>query len=97
MEKITERDIIVKKRTIHFYCDCCNAEIGVSEEFDDGYYEEFGEISTMIVTRFDNNPHVRNISGNLCDNCAEKFLKELDESINKIAANFNLRKDNEEN
>jgi len=73
MEKINyvEKTEVV---TMHeFYCDECGCLLGSSEEWDDGYYEEIGEVSWSFGN-FEKNGHY-------CDKCKEKVWNKLKKTL----------------
>ena len=52
MEKVLEKEKLVKIITHEFYCDSCGKKIGKSIEFDDGYYEQLNEVVFVIQNRY---------------------------------------------
>lgn len=70
MEKVETKTKQIDDRTHHFYCDDCNAYIGSSHEYDDGWYDELGEFElTILMPR-----GWYKLKKCLCKKCAEKFL-----------------------
>lgn len=72
MEKTTtiSREIIVHK----IYCDECGGYIGESEEYDDGWYESFGEYERDFYMPLHG---WYKIKKTLCEPCQEKVDKEI--------------------
>jgi hypothetical protein len=70
MEKVEIKTEQIEDCTHHFYCDDCNAYIGSSHEYDDGWYDELGEFELKI--------HMPRgwykLEKCLCEKCKEKFL-----------------------
>lgn len=78
MEKSTDA---TKKIIVHeFYCDNCNAKIGETEEWDDGYYEVLGEFE--IEARIDRSTEYR-LSKQLCAECRNKLINKITEVFTK--------------
>ncbi len=73
MEKIEEKTIEVKRKIHKFYCDRCGEYLGESEEYDDGYYENFGYIAERIVVNGTSYYH----RGYLCEKCKKEHFEEL--------------------
>lgn len=77
--------IIPIKRTItenkhQFFCDECGQFIGESYEYDDGYYQEFGNYTPDVEIN-----HVGYSLGKLlCDKCEEKAERELLQAIKQL-------------
>ena len=72
MEKIEETTRTVKNIKHHFYCDECNKYLGSSTEYDDGYYETFGDVGFKFY--IDSWYRIKKC---LCDDCRNKFLDNL--------------------
>ena len=80
MEKATTETITTTKTTHHFYCDHCNIHLGSSKEYNDGYYEEFGEFELKMYT-----PRGwYSLDKHLCDECREEFLNEFYNTLETI-------------
>lgn len=76
---ITESETIIStKRTHIFKCDHCNADLGTSIEYDDGYYEEYGQRNILDVLRtlINTLPEPKK-DIYLCNDCYEKFFEEF--------------------
>lgn len=56
----------------HFYCDECGEYLGVSKEYDDGWYKELGELELKFYI-----DHWYIVKKCLCGNCAAKFIENL--------------------
>lgn len=75
------KETIVKKvekeqREHHFYCDECGEFLGVSHEYEDGYYEKLGEFTLELrVSSW------YNVKKNLCDKCKEKFINKVENAL----------------
>lgn len=48
MEEIIKTPITKEKIEHRFTCDICGKEIGISTEYDDGYYENIGSYEQSI-------------------------------------------------
>lgn len=70
MEKVETKIIETEEITHHFYCDGCGDHLGSSDEYDDGYYEEFGEFELRCYTP----KGWYRLKKCLCHSCAQKFL-----------------------
>lgn len=64
----------------HFYCDDCNKYLGVTEEYDDGYYEELGKLKLSF--------HLANgwygIDKHFCEECRKNYLEKLVNSLKEL-------------
>lgn len=80
MEKVEEKTIEVERKIHKFYCDKCGEYLGESEEYDDGYYENFGYIAERIVVN--GTPYC--YRGHLCNKCREEHYKELSNFLETI-------------
>ena len=77
MEKVEIKTKQIKDHTHHFYCDDCDAYIGSSHEYADGYYEELGEFELDILM-----PRGwYKLEKCLCEKCKEKFLDKFCASL----------------
>jgi hypothetical protein len=73
MEKVETKTKQVKDYTHHFYCDSCGIHLGSSVEYDDGWYEEFGEFELQMYT-----PRGwYKLEKCFCDKCKDEFLNKL--------------------
>ena len=77
MEKIIKNCVKITQKLHKFYCDNCGLEIGISEEYEDGYFKNFGEYKEEVLI----NGNWYSINRTLCDKCKEKFIKNI---INKL-------------
>lgn len=83
MEKVKYEN----NQTLHeFYCDECHKYLDYSYEYDDGYYEEFGETSINIST----NDKYFVFEKHYCDECKKKKLEEFENML----VNFGFKSDN---
>jgi hypothetical protein len=80
MEKLEQ----IPKTTVdtihHFYCDNCNKHIGSSQEYSDGYYQEFGVFGLSI--KLPNGWY--KLHKCLCDECKESCLVDVQNSLKKL-------------
>ena len=77
MEKIRKEEVKAENIYHDFYCDRCNKHIGTSQEYDDGYYTEQGEVELKVricKTTF-------TYQKCLCDDCR---IEELDRIKNGL-------------
>lgn len=81
MENIKITTQVVEVIEHEFYCDDCGKCIGRSEEYDDGYYERFGELAFHFNLK---DIGWYSIEKCLCDDCKEKYIDELKETLQKI-------------
>ncbi len=76
MEKIKKLEVITERIEHHFWCDECGEYMGVTEEYDDGYYPEIGEFEVAF-----------NLKGwyeckrNLCTSCEKKFTNKIRDAL----------------
>lgn len=80
MEKIETKKVEKEERKHKFYCDVCNKFLGESIEYEDGYYEEYGDIEHKIFIHRTN--YI--IKMNLCEECYQKKMNEIEEAIKKV-------------
>ena len=73
MEKIETKTKQIEDRTHYFYCDDCGRYIGYSNEHEDGYYQELGELDLNWFTP--NGWYT--FEKCLCASCRDKFLANL--------------------
>ena len=79
MEKTKEIIKEIKIYEHHFYCDECNKYLGVSQEYEDGWYENIGE--------FDLKFHIDKwyrINKCLCNDCRNKFIENLKTTLKSM-------------
>lgn len=78
MEKVNYYEKNIECATHTFYCDKCGKELGVSEEYDDGWYEELGkyEESFYIHTKGWYKLHK-----NLCNFCWGKYTNKIADAL----------------
>jgi formylmethanofuran dehydrogenase subunit E len=80
MEKVETKIIETEEITHHFYCDKCGDHLGSSEEWDDGYYQEFGEFELKC-----NTPRGwYKLEKCLCHSCADEFLETFYSTLESI-------------
>ena len=63
-----------------FYCDDCKEYIGSSAEYDDGYYEDIGEVIEKAYIYND----WYYLKKTLCDDCRDKFYENLIKQLKEI-------------
>ena len=80
MDKIETKQELVNRDIHKFYCDNCNKFLGESVEYDDGYYEEFGEFYLHFLV----NKKWYKLNKHLCDNCRTKFLTKIKQVLKKM-------------
>lgn len=67
-------------RKIHtFFCDGCGKELGSSVEYDDGYYENYGEYEQKFYIN-----GWYTIRANYCEECAKKKNQEIVSALEAI-------------
>ena len=93
MEKIVEKEKLVKMITHEFYCDSCGKKIGKSIEFDDGYYEQLNEVVFVIQNRYGSNRYSKKM--NLCDTCRPLEVEAFKGRYKAFCESLGLIKDNE--
>ena len=79
MQKITIHNRVVQETHHGFYCDDCGAELGISVEHDDGYYENKGlfEMNLNIGKWYAYRKH-------LCPKCRQKFIIKLEHTLESL-------------
>lgn len=77
MEKVESRICKREEFIHHFYCDDCNKYLGKTEECDDGWYPDLGEFELKFFV----NSSWYEINKNLCDECKEKFLAKVENTL----------------
>lgn len=70
MHKITVKKIRTEQYYHEFYCDGCNQYLGKSIEYDDGYYEEYGEYKQQFYV---NGYGWCKLKRTLCEECKDKL------------------------
>lgn len=80
MNKIEIKQELVNRNTHKFYCDNCNKFLGESEEYGDGYYEEFGKFYLNFFV--DGNWY--KLNKHLCNNCRIKLLADIKQMLQKM-------------
>ena len=85
MEKTKEVIKEIKQYEHSFYCDECNKYLGTSQEYDDGWYERYGEFELDVY--IDNSWY--RLKKCLCDDCRKSVLTNV--KINLI--NMGFKKD----
>lgn len=85
MDKIEYIETKILKTEHKFYCDYCNKFLGESTEYDDGYYEQYGEYEqTIYINSVDKDKKGRYyIKRYLCHECADGLTTSL---INTLTA-----------
>ena len=80
MEKTETQTITTELYRHHFYCDHCGIHLGTSKEYDDGYYQSFGDFALECYT-----PVGRyRIKKCLCDECKEKHLSKIYSALEQL-------------
>ena len=72
IEKVEITTIEVERVLHSFYCDECNKHLGTSEEYDDGWYQDFGQFKLNCY--IDGWYSVKKC---LCENCKPKFIDDF--------------------
>ena len=79
-----EKTIVEEKVTyIHkheFYCDKCGKYLGISKEYEDGYYERIGEVDLKL--------YGLELSGNFCDKCKNKIGSQIEEALTNLGFKY---------
>ena len=78
VEKIIE--VTKTKKRHDFYCDNCKKYIGFSFEYDDGYYEKYGELEKNLYI---NNEWYK-FKAILCNDCKIGFYNRLIQELEEI-------------
>lgn len=78
MERLESKETTTYYHT--FYCDECGKELGTSEEYDDGYYDEYGSFELSFNLEDDGWYRVKKC---LCEECKEKYLANLIDTLKK--------------
>ena len=81
MDKIEIQTKTIEQRYHNFYCDHCGTHLGTSEEYEDGYYHQYGHFIINFPTpqgyRYKADKY-------LCDQCKEKYLSELYTALEQL-------------
>lgn len=80
MEEIKSIIEKIEKRTHWFYCDECGEHLGTSTEYDDGYYQTYGDFGL----RFNVVNNWYCVRKCLCDDCKEKFINNVKTSLTNM-------------
>jgi len=80
MEKTETQTITTELYYHHFYCDHCGAHLGTSEEYDDGYYQRFGDFELKWYTPA--GWYRQELC--LCDECKEKHLSKIYSALEQL-------------
>ena len=79
--------------TIHeFYCDECNEFLGKSTEYDDGYYDEFGEYEIKFF--LDSTKSWYYLRKHLCKQCKRIIDLKVVSELKKLGFKTNIEEDN---
>lgn len=78
---VKSKEIIkeVKQYEYSFYCDECGEYLGTSTQFDNNWYQAFGELKLEIYI----NGWYR-VEKHLCYNCKNKFIEKLKSDLYKL-------------
>ena len=80
MEKIETTIQEIENYKHHFYCDECNKYLGTTEEYDDCYYDELGELELKFYLP-DGWYKVKKC---FCEECKEKYLSRFQIILNEL-------------
>ena len=80
MEKVEIKTRQIEDRTHHFYCDDCNAYIGSSHEYDDGWYQPMNELELC----FHGPRGSLEFCKCLCDDCWGKHLSKIYKALEDV-------------
>ena len=80
MEKIETTIQEIENYKHHFYCDECNKYLGTTEEYDDGYYDELGELELKFYL-LDGWYKVKKC---FCEECKKKYLSRFQIILNEL-------------
>ena len=80
MEKIETTIQEIGNYKHHFYCDECNKYLGTTEEYDDGYYDELGELELKFYL-LDGWYKVKKC---FCEECKKKYLSRFQIILNEL-------------
>ena len=80
MERLESKKIKSTKQYHTFYCDICGKKLGTSEEYDDGYYDEYGSFElSFYIKDYD----WYKVKKHFCEKCKEKYATNLIETLKK--------------
>lgn len=74
MDQVESKQITKTEITHKFYCDNCNKFLGSSIEYDDGYYDSYGEYNQEFILHGIGHFY---ISCCLCDKCKDSYNNDL--------------------
>ena len=80
MEKIETTIRETENYEHQFYCDECNKYLGTTEEYDDGYYDELGELELKFYL-LDGWYKVKKC---FCEECKKKYLSRFQIILNEL-------------
>ena len=80
MEKIETNIREIENYKHHFYCDECNKYLGTTEQYDDGYYAELGELELKFYL-LDGWYKVKKC---FCEECKKKYLSRFQIILNEL-------------
>ena len=80
MEKIVVEEKVTYIHKHEFYCDKCGKYLGITREYEDGYYEKIGEVDLKL--------YGLELSGNFCDDCKNKISSQIKEALSKIGFKY---------
>ena len=80
MDKIETRTQTIEQRRHYFYCDHCDTYLGMSEEYEDGWYYKFGEFAMNWNTQ----SGWYSVEKCLCNKCKEKYLSEVYTALEQL-------------
>ena len=85
MEKTTKVSKTVVREEHSFYCDDCGKHLGTSQEYEDGYYQTFGEFEQSFCLKHSNMWNGKSewfeLKKCLCDECKEKTLLRIKSAL----------------
>ena len=80
MEKVKTIEKVLETKQHYFYCDKCEALLGFSNEYEDGYYEKLGEVEEKMYIHKD----WFKLNKTFCENCKKEFYEELIKKLESI-------------
>jgi len=86
METIETRKEMITMETHVFRCDDCNKILGKSEEYEDGYYDTFGEVEYHF--NLGNSWYLSRRT--LCEQCKKKYHNAIIDALNNLGFTKNL-------
>ena len=84
MERESTQTISREQKVHQFFCDECGAELGVSTEYDDGYYAKFGEYNQQVQI----NGVWYKLHANYCPECAATKTNDIISAITNLGFNI---------